>query len=629
MLEVKQAVKRLMAGAMALSLTGMCTVSAFAVNESDPVLESVFGTSDCEKITQDVVLDVLDVDPDDTIEKEPETVEEPELIGPEEEEPNGGEELDEASPELPEAESGAADTIQEAALSSAETEEGTELPEPPENTGWCAAEQDCFTYRYQEGNITVTAADGYYSLPQQDVEDQDEIWHFSAGIYYFDADGIWRQDKDLESEQAVYEVTDVLDASIQDLYLEPAPPAVEVISSGERSVVSNTLLASGKVGALYYYQGQPYTGLYRYKAGDNIRVYTITNGELGGYFSGKMTSGYQYICAFQADEVDNRYYYDGIPYTGLYRYTAGDTITVFRMSKGEVAGTFSGKMTSGYKYICAFQTAAVDNRYYYNGQLYTGLYRYTKGAKLYYIENGGAAVLFTGFMTGGYTYICDFTAEGVDNGYYLNGVKATVKKPATLSYSSSYKSGKYYKALMALKLIGTARSNIVEIALSQLGYHEGKSTSQLGGNGTGSGNYTEYGRYYGLTYGAWCAMFVSWCAREDGVSTSVIPKYAAVRDYYTFYHRSGQKFYSWKTVRTMGYQPQVGDLIMYANTQGGTAHHIGYVISSSYSSSKVVLTTVEGNTSDQVRKVVMNMSRSSSSGYVNSHYILGVAHPNY
>ncbi|MCD7837962.1 MAG: DUF2272 domain-containing protein [Clostridiales bacterium] len=198
----------------------------------------------------------------------------------------------------------------------------------------------------------------------------------------------------------------------------------------------------------------------------------------------------------------------------------------------------------------------------------------------------------------------------------------------TLSYSSSYKKGKYYKALMALKLTGGKRSNIVTIALSQLGYHESNSKSKLAGTSSGTGNYTEYGRYYGLSNGAWCAMFVSWCAREAGVSTSVIPKYAAVRYYHSYYKNKG-RFYSWSKVRQKSYVPKQGDLILYANVKGGTAHHIGYVISVTYTSSKVKIVTVEGNSSDQVRKITLTLSRSSTSGKINGQYILGFAKPNY
>lgn len=93
-------------------------------------------------------------------------------------------------------------------------------------------------------------------------------------------------------------------------------------------------------------------------------------------------------------------------------------------------------------------------------------------------------------------------------------IKVTLyKKAASLKASKYYKKSKFYKRLMALKLSGSSRTNILAIANSQMGYHEGNKTSQMGGTSSGSKNYTEYGYYYGLQ-GAWCAMFVNWCARE-------------------------------------------------------------------------------------------------------------------
>ena len=55
--------------------------------------------------------------------------------------------------------------------------------------------------------------------------------------------------------------------------------------------------------------------------------------------------------------------------------------------------------------------------------------------------------------------------------------------------------------------------DIVDIALSQIGYKEG------------SGNNTKYGKWYGMNGAAWCHMFVSWCAYKCGESAAV-PKTA-------------------------------------------------------------------------------------------------------
>ena len=65
---------------------------------------------------------------------------------------------------------------------------------------------------------------------------------------------------------------------------------------------------------------------------------------------------------------------------------------------------------------------------------------------------------------------------------------------------------------------GDQRYDIVQIALTQLGYTE-STTDKSGSNG-----YTKYGEFYGHPYADWCGCFVNWCARKANVSTSVLKK---------------------------------------------------------------------------------------------------------
>jgi len=53
-------------------------------------------------------------------------------------------------------------------------------------------------------------------------------------------------------------------------------------------------------------------------------------------------------------------------------------------------------------------------------------------------------------------------------------------------------------------------SNVVDIAKSQLGYQE-----------VGTRNDSMYGKWYGLNYNPWCAMFVSWCFDQAGLADKV------------------------------------------------------------------------------------------------------------
>lgn len=85
---------------------------------------------------------------------------------------------------------------------------------------------------------------------------------------------------------------------------------------------------------------------------------------------------------------------------------------------------------------------------------------------------------------------------------------------------------------------GDQAADILGVALTQVGYVEGY------------GNITKYGNWYGMNGEAWCGMFVSWCANQAGIPTSVLPKYA----------RSNPE--GWGLTRLDGakYRPKPGDL---------------------------------------------------------------------
>lgn len=123
----------------------------------------------------------------------------------------------------------------------------------------------------------------------------------------------------------------------------------------------------------------------------------------------------------------------------------------------------------------------------------------------------------------------------------------------TYSGSSSYKSGKYYTNLTNVTLTGDQRTDIVNVAKSQIGYQEGSSSSQLSGTIKGSANYTEYGRWYGLQ-DMWCAMFVSWCAHVAGIPTSVVTSHSYTPTGLNWFKSKGQA-YSRATVAAGGYTP--------------------------------------------------------------------------
>lgn len=183
-----------------------------------------------------------------------------------------------------------------------------------------------------------------------------------------------------------------------------------------------------------------------------------------------------------------------------------------------------------------------------------------------------------------------------------------VPELSALSYSgsSSYKSSKYYTQLTQVSLTGNQRTDIVAVANSQIGYREGNNSSQLSGTYNGTGDCTEYGRWYGLQ-SLWCAMYVSWCADVAGISTGIVPKHSYTVSGLQWFMNKNQA-YSRAQVAAGVYTPQAGDIIYFKYSRNSNiTNHVGIV--TGYSNGTVY--TVEGNTS--------SASYSSNGGVVAPH----------
>ena len=194
----------------------------------------------------------------------------------------------------------------------------------------------------------------------------------------------------------------------------------------------------------------------------------------------------------------------------------------------------------------------------------------------------------------------------------------SVKPMLSPSYtpSASYRSGKYYTQLCNVSLTGNQRTDLVNVARSQLGYHEGDNTSQLHGESSGSRNYTEYGYWYGTqvqgnsggSYYAWCAYFISWCARQAGIPTSIISNAS-----YACAGSDNGDFKNLDYYSRGSYTPKVGDLVFFC-WEGNSScwDHVEIVIG--VSSSEV--TTLGGNTSNNnVKSRKWSLSNSNIRGY--------------
>ena len=184
---------------------------------------------------------------------------------------------------------------------------------------------------------------------------------------------------------------------------------------------------------------------------------------------------------------------------------------------------------------------------------------------------------------------------------FVTSAEKVTYRSAANSVSSAYKSSKFYNNLTQIELTGDGRTDVLAVALSQVGYLEGTNENGFNGSQGGGGNYTEYtynmGKVGSYSY-AWCAAFVSWSLLQSRC-TDQNTQGAWCRNH------MGDKNYIWREVgcyrwynqlknfgyghsASSGYTPKSGDLVFFE-----TSEHIGIV---RYAKNGMVY-TIEGNTS--------------------------------
>lgn len=165
-------------------------------------------------------------------------------------------------------------------------------------------------------------------------------------------------------------------------------------------------------------------------------------------------------------------------------------------------------------------------------------------------------------------------------------------------------------------------SRLIEIARGEIGYHEKNNDNNLDSKtavNDGSGNHTKYARdlhaagyYNGDKCGyAWCDVFVDWCfyqlaeknaAKAQEIECQTGP-YGAGCYYSAQYYKQAGRYYT--------SNPQPGDQIFF-----GDFDHTGIVESVTGSA----ITTIEGNSNNQVERRTYNIT---------SSYITGFGRPRY
>ena len=150
-------------------------------------------------------------------------------------------------------------------------------------------------------------------------------------------------------------------------------------------------------------------------------------------------------------------------------------------------------------------------------------------------------------------------------------------------------------------------ADLIAVAKTQLGYTELNTSTGLPLAYGQDGGYTKYGASFGDSTGAWCAYFVSWCATQAGIPTSIVPRLGNCAATVKWY-RAHSKFYTPAT----GYIPKTGDIVFFNWSGGSVAKHIGIITGVSGKN----IYTIEGNTDSSVGYRCAGKTRDRTANYI-------------
>ena len=180
------------------------------------------------------------------------------------------------------------------------------------------------------------------------------------------------------------------------------------------------------------------------------------------------------------------------------------------------------------------------------------------------------------------------TAEAASVTYYPkcgSNYKSIVDALKSIGVDSSYKNRKSIAQINGISnYTGSASQNTTLLNLLKQGklIKSKSNTVQTSTNGA-KAVYSKAAQYLNKRYGsfsgcgfhwrAWCADYVSWCAKNAGQSKA-IPWRSAVSDLRTAIKNAGGKEYSKATVINGKYTPVRGDIIIF---KSNGASHVGIV----------------------------------------------------
>ena len=174
-------------------------------------------------------------------------------------------------------------------------------------------------------------------------------------------------------------------------------------------------------------------------------------------------------------------------------------------------------------------------------------------------------------------------------------------------FSEYYYDSPFYLELVEVRPTGGLRNDMLEIARSQIGYHEGNRYSDLCGlNASGDDDFTEYGKYHGSIGTAWCSEFASWCVRMTGIPfTRISTSRCACATNFT--EGTSASYYEWgETVYAGGdFESQGGEIIFWLFNDDpygpdDALSHTSILEEAIDMGDNIIFHVIEGNTSNTV-----------------------------
>ena len=165
----------------------------------------------------------------------------------------------------------------------------------------------------------------------------------------------------------------------------------------------------------------------------------------------------------------------------------------------------------------------------------------------------------------------------------------------------------WWRMFCDMELSGNWAEDLIMVAESQLGYTE----SELNFSDEDPWNphgYTRYGAWYGIPYGDWCAMFISFCMYYAEIPADIVPYNCHCSEWVRELTERGM-YRNWDE----GYEPKRGDLIFFDFDQDEKAEHVGII--TDIDDNRGWIYTIEGNRFNYVENFILTKYDYSIIGY--------------